>query len=172
MAQLGIDFGTTNSLFVAYDKKRNQFTYFNFSGDRPIPTSSTVWYHDNSISIGSDARENINTFAGVEGHHFEKSIKLKLGNEYGVNVFGNNVQPYMIAAEILRHIKRVAVEDWAAVQAGVDVHRAIFTVPINFNGIQREALRKAAHEAGIEVTTFIHEPFAAVVGYYFTKGKN
>lgn len=170
MAQLGIDFGTTNSLFVAYDKKRNQFTYFNFSGDRPIPTSSTVWYHDNSIRIGSDARENINTFAGVEGHHFEKSIKLKLGNEYGVNVFGNIVQPYMIAAEILRHIKRVAVEDWAAVQAGVDVHRAIFTVPINFNGIQREALRKAAHEAGIEVTTFIHEPFAAVVGYYFTKG--
>ena len=105
MAQLGIDFGTTNSLFVAYDKEKNQFSYFNFTGDRPIPTSSTVWYHDNSIIVGSKAREKINEYAGIEGHHFEKSIKLRLGQEYGVNIFGNIVQPYMIAADILKHIK-------------------------------------------------------------------
>jgi len=171
MAQLGIDFGTTNSLFVAYDKIRNEFSYFNFAAKRPIPTSSTVWYHDNSIKVGLEARENINNFAGVEGHHFEKSIKLKLGQVYGVNVFGNILQPYMIAAEILKHIKKVAIEVWKANKAGVDVHKAIFTVPINFNGIQRQALRKAAHEAGIEVTSFIHEPFAAIVGYFFTKGE-
>jgi molecular chaperone DnaK len=170
MAQLGIDFGTTNSLFVAYDKETNQFSYFNFTGNRPIPTSSTVWYHDNAIIVGSEARENINNYAGVEGHHFEKSIKLRLGQEYGVNIFGNIVQPYMIAADILRHIRRVAIEVWQADNAGVDVNRAVFTVPINFNGIQRQALREAAREAGIEVTTFIHEPFAAIIGYYFTRG--
>jgi molecular chaperone DnaK (HSP70) len=170
MAKLGIDFGTTNSIFVAYDQKTNQFTYFNFSGDRPEPISSTVWYHDNLIEVGKVAREKINTFAGVDGHHFEKSIKSKLIQEYGVNVFGNMVQPYMIVAEILRHIKRIAVDDWAAVQAGVDINKAIFTVPINFNGIQRNAIRNAAREVGIEVITFIHEPFAAIVGYYFTKG--
>jgi molecular chaperone DnaK len=170
MAQLGIDFGTTNSLFVAYDKEKNQFTYFNFAADKPIPTSSTVWYHDNSIIVGSEAREKINNYAGVQGHHFEKSIKLKLGREHGVNVFGNIVPPYMIAADIIKHIKRVAIDDWRADLSGVDINRAIFTVPINFNGIQRHALRKAAREAGIEVTTFIHEPFAAIIGYYFTKG--
>ena len=27
MAQIGIDFGTTNSLIVAYDKNRNQLKY-------------------------------------------------------------------------------------------------------------------------------------------------
>lgn len=175
MAQLGIDFGTTNSLFVAYDKNYNKFTYFKFAGplgDTPIPTSSTIWYHDNSVKVGSEAKENIYNFDGVEGHHFEKSIKSKLGQECGVNVLGNILQPYIIAAEILKHLKKVAIECWAANQVGskVDIHTAIFTVPINFNGIQRQALRKAAHEAGIEVITFIHEPFAAIIGYYFTKG--
>jgi len=174
MAQIGIDFGTTNSLIVAYDKKNHKFTYFNFdvSGgtSNPIPTSSTVWYHDQTVIVGSYARENINQFSGVAGHHFEKSIKLKLGQEYGVSIFGKTVQPYMIAADILKHIKKVAIDDWLADKIGVDVNRAIFTVPINFNGIQRKSLRKAAQEAGIEVTTFIHEPFAAIIGYYFTKG--
>lgn len=39
MPSIGIDFGTTNSLIVAYDKIKNEFTYFNFSerGDKPIP---------------------------------------------------------------------------------------------------------------------------------------
>src|SRR4051794_17083676 len=101
MAQIGIDFGTTNSLIVAYNKQINQFYYFNFDKDdrKPIPTSSTVWYYDNSITVGLEARENINKYAGIEGHHFEKSIKSKLGQEYGVSIFGKIVQPYMIAAD-------------------------------------------------------------------------
>jgi molecular chaperone DnaK len=171
MAQIGIDFGTTNSLIVAYDKGTNQFYYFNFDEDdgNPIPTSSTVWYYDQNIIVGSEARKNINTYAGIEGHHFEKSIKLKLGQEYGVSVFGKTIQPYNIAADILRHIKSVSEEKENVNPLGVDLNRAIFTVPINFNGIQRKHLRKAAQEAGIEVTTFIHEPFAAIIGYFFTK---
>lgn len=172
MAQIGIDFGTTNSLIVAYDKKTNQFSYFNFDkGDttKPVPTSSTVWYHDQNIIVGLDARDKINQYAGVEGHHFEKSIKLKLGQKNGINILGKEIQPYEVAADILKHIKKVAIGEWKADKSGVDLNRAIFTVPINFNGIQRKALRKAAQEAGVEVTTFIHEPFAAIIGYYFTK---
>jgi molecular chaperone DnaK (HSP70) len=169
MAKIGIDFGTTNSLFVAYDKTKNEFTYFNFSGNHPIPTSSTVWYHDNSIIVGKEARENINNYAGVQGHHFEKSIKLKLGQEYGVNIFGEIVQPYKIASDIINHIKKVAINVWRADLAGVDINRAVFTIPINFDGNQRESLRKAASESGIKITTFIHEPFAAIIGYYFTR---
>jgi molecular chaperone DnaK (HSP70) len=174
MAQIGIDFGTTNSLVVAYDKKKHKFTYFSFNNEdttQPAPISSTVWYYDNSVTVGSVARENINTYAGVEGHHFEKSIKLKLDQEYGVNIFGRTIQPHSIASDILKHIKRVAIDQYKADKSGVDMNRAIFTVPINFSGIQRKALRKAAQEAGIEVTTFIHEPFAAIVGYFFTNEK-
>ena len=72
MPSIGIDFGTTNSLIVAYDKKKNAFSYFNFSdrGNIPVPTSSTVWYHDNIVDVGKIARDNINKFGDVEGHHF------------------------------------------------------------------------------------------------------
>ena len=55
MPNIGIDFGTTNSVIVAYNKKKNEFTYFNFArgrGGAPIPTSSTVWYHDNLVEVG------------------------------------------------------------------------------------------------------------------------
>lgn len=169
--QIGIDFGTTNSIIVAYDKSRNRFTYFNFDQSdmtKPVPTSSTVWYYDDKIVVGAEARESIYRYANIEGHHFEKSIKLKLGQEHGLNIFGRTVPPYEIAGVILKSIKRIAIDEWKADKSGVDLNRAILTVPIDFSGVQRRALRKAAREAGIEVTTFIHEPFAAIVGYYFT----
>jgi molecular chaperone DnaK len=172
MAKIGIDFGTTNSLLVAYDKEKNQFSYTNFDLrfiNKPVPTSSTVWYYDQNIIVGSEARENINKFTGIEGHHFEKSIKLKLGLKSQISILGREFKPFKVAADILRHIKRTANEEWQAKRSDIDLNRAIFTVPINFNGIQREALRDAANNAGIEVTTFIHEPFAAIIGYYFTK---
>lgn len=171
MPSTGIDFGTTNSLIVAYDKKKNAFTYFNFKdrGNTPVPTSSTVWYHDNIVEVGKVARDNINKFGDVEGHHFERSIKLKLGTAQNLNIFGKSVPPYVVASTILNKIKRVAIEKWNAEKAGVDLTRAVFTIPVNFSGTARRDLRKAANDAGIEVTTFIHEPFAAIVGYLFAK---
>ena len=163
--------GTTNSLMVAYDKNNNEFTYFSYDGERPSPISSTVWYNDNKINVGSTARENIYRYSEIPGHHFEKSIKLKLGTDYVANIFGQTVSPSLVAAEILKHIKTVAVKDFKADKVVDDLRKAVFTVPINFSGKARKDLRNAANEAGIEVSTFIHEPFAAIVGYYFTKEK-
>lgn len=171
MPSIGIDFGTTNSLIVAYDKKKNAFTYFNFRnpGNMPVPTSSTVWYHDNVVDVGKIARDNINKFGDVEGHHFERSIKLKLGTSQHLNIFGQSIAPYSVAGTILSRLKHIAIHEWRAEKTGVDMSRAVFTVPINFSGNARRDLRKAANEAGIEITTFIHEPFAAIVGYLFSK---
>jgi molecular chaperone DnaK (HSP70) len=157
-------------VMVAYNKEKNQFKYFNFDqDDEPIPTSSTVWYHDNLVEVGQHARDNINKYGDVEGHHFERSIKLKLGSGQRLNIFGLSVEPYVVAGTILNELKKTAINDWHADKTGVDLSRAVFTVPINFDGKARRDLRKSANEAGIDVTTFIHEPFAAIVGYFFTK---
>lgn len=171
MANIGIDFGTTNSALVSYDKEKNEFLYFNFNEDltKPKPVSSTIWYHDDTITIGSNARQNINTYSGIDGHHFEKSIKSKLKSDIGINIFGQSVPPFIIAGEIIKYLKNQAATLWMAEKLGVNLNSAVFTIPLNFNGLQRNALRKAANEAGIEVTTFIHEPFAAVVGYFFSQ---
>ena len=172
MANIGIDFGTTNSVLVSYDKKNNKFDYFHFAGDKPIPTSSTIWYHDNEIIVGKNARDNIHTFYDSEGHHFEKSIKLKLGQDYCVNIFGENYTSSDIASEIIKQLKNEAIKRLGSYISYIDINKAVFTVPINFSGKARRNLREAANKAGIEVSTFIHEPFAAIVGYYFTKNSN
>ncbi len=172
MPKVGVDFGTTNSLIVAYDKSNGEFLYFNFNGSIPVPTPSAVWYYDSNIKVGDVAKEKLYSYDGLEGHHFEKSIKSKLGTEYKANIFGKNVAPAEIASEILKYLRKTAVEDYKAEKAGVDMKQAVFTVPINFSGKARRDLREAANRAGMEVTTFIHEPFAAIVGYYFTQGGN
>lgn len=181
MSSIGIDFGTTNSLIVAYNKAKNEFSYFNFSKDLydrknrrriPVPTSSTVWYHDNIVEVGKNARDKINEFGDVEGHHFERSIKLKLGTQQHLNIFGRSTAPYEVAGTILSALKQNAIVEHQAEKTGADLGRAVFTIPINFSGNARRDLRKAANEAGIEVTTFIHEPFAAIVGYLFSKYEN
>ena len=167
MPKLGIDFGTTNSLAVAYDKKEHEFHYFNYIGSKPVPISSTVWYHDNKVEIGKVARENINKFSNVDGHHFEKSIKSAFGKDANRYGFGKAVKPHEVASLIIKELKNTAVKNGAE-DIGIDMSKAVFTVPINFSGKARNDLRKSANDAGMEVSTFIHEPFAAIVGYYFT----
>ena len=75
MSRLGIDFGTTNSVAVAYDKSKDQFTYFNFEDGQPAPISSTIEFHDNKVVVGNIARERMARFADNEG--LEKTIKLQ-----------------------------------------------------------------------------------------------
>ncbi len=168
MAKIGIDFGTTNSMLVAYDKQTNTFTTDNNVRGAKVTTSSTVWYHDNNVIVGTEARENINELGDVEGHHFEKSIKLKLGRVDTIDVFGKSVNTSKIAGEIFKKIKNEAVK-LETDDLPIDFDEAVVTIPINFSGASRKELRKSANEAGIEIKSFIHEPFAAIIGYYFTK---
>ncbi len=169
MANVGIDFGTTNSVAVAYDKKKHEFTYFNYENGKPSPISSTIEFHDGQVVVGSKAREKMSKYADVDGYQYERSIKSKIGTEENVYVFGEKKEPYEIASFILKNLKSQAVDEANALDAHVDMATAVFTVPINFSGKARRTLRKSANDAGIEVKTFIHEPFAAVVGYLFTE---
>lgn len=172
MAKVGIDFGTTNSVAVAYDSKKHQFTYFNYDDNEegnPVPISSTIEFHDNDIIVGSKARERMSKYADVDGYQYERSIKSKIGTDENVYIFGEKKETYEIASIILRNLKRQAIDEAQALTAHIDMNTAVFTVPINFSGKARRTLRKSANAAGIEVLSFIHEPFAAVVGSIFTK---
>lgn len=168
MPKLGIDFGTTNSVAVAYDKNRHQFTYFNYEGGVPSPISSTIEFHDNTVTVGSEARERMARFADVDGYHFERSIKSKIGSDEKVYVFGERKEPQELASEILKNLKDQAINEADALKARVDMNTAVFTVPISFNGKARRTLRRSANVAGIDVISFIHEPFAAIIGDLFT----
>lgn len=62
-----------------------------------------------------------------------------------------------------RHLKRLRTS--ASDYLGKDVNAAVITVPTNFSESQKEALRKASADAGIEILQFINEPTAAVLAY-------
>lgn len=62
-----------------------------------------------------------------------------------------------------RHLKRLRSS--ASDYLGKEVNAAVITVPTNFSDAQKEALKKASTNAGIEVLQFIHEPTAAVLAY-------
>jgi molecular chaperone DnaK (HSP70) len=62
-----------------------------------------------------------------------------------------------------RHLKRLRIS--ASDYLGKNVTAAVITVPTNFADAQKDALKKAAKNAGLEVLQFISEPVAAVLAY-------
>ncbi|MCL2019709.1 MAG: Hsp70 family protein [Oscillospiraceae bacterium] len=167
MSKIGIDFGTTNSSLVAYDKNQDTFHYFGSELEATKPTPSVVWYHDDRIDVGKTAKDNYNKFCDVSGHHMEMSIKSKLGLGKRMAIFGELVEPYSVAAKIIKHLKNIVINA-EATKSGVSLDSAVFTIPVNFSGKQRVDLRKAAELSGIAVETFVHEPFAALIGHLYS----
>ena len=62
-----------------------------------------------------------------------------------------------------RHLRRLASS--ATDFIGKRVNAAVITIPTDFTDAQRDALAKAAKDAGIEVLQFINEPVAAALTY-------
>ena len=76
----------------------------------------------------------------------------------------SDTQNYVAVSEITtRHLRRLASS--ASAYLGKKVNAAVITVPTDFSEQQKEALDKAAKDAGIEVLQFISEPVAALLAY-------
>lgn len=156
----GIDFGTTNSVAAAVSHEDGRaFAYL--QGGQPHP--SFVWYSGDGVTVGSEAKRNFNAFGSEAGHRFIRSVKRDLGQARDYDILGQRVPAWQIASDIFRHLLSTAAADR---DAPALIREAVVTVPIHFGGAARRELRRAAREAGLEITTFVHEPFAAVVGYY------
>ncbi len=163
MKGFGIDFGTTNSIAAFYDHDIKKVRPLHSSEMTPHP--SVVWYKtDGTIIVGHDAKKNIMGFSNVEGNEFVSSVKRRLGKGHSLSIFGQKKSVSEVATEIFRHLKKHAV------QQNIELNDVIVTVPVYFSGRQRRDLRKAADEAGLYIKTFIHEPFAAIVGYCHREG--
>ena len=161
----GIDFGTTNSV-VAVVSGPGPATALFANGDRPHP--SVVWYAPGRAPVvGEAAKENINAFSHETGHAFVRSVKQWMGKDQsGRDVAGRKLPAYLIAAEIFKHLRAHADG------AGYALDEAVVTVPVGFDGRARADIRRAAEEAGIVVSTFVHEPFAAILGHMRSEGRS
>lgn len=155
----GIDFGTTNSL-VATCQEGALGALRDPANSLPHP--SVVWYRPEMTPVvGREALGHVHQLSGVAGNHFIRSIKTRLGTEDDEIVFGRPLSPADVAADIFRFL----VED--AATHGLELRESVVSIPVSFTGRQRRALRTAADRAGVYIKSFVHEPFAALVGYCF-----
>ena len=188
---VGIDLGTTNSL-VAYVKDGRPEVIRDETGDGLVPSVVNV-AKDGAIVVGreaerrllTDARRTAYSVKRFMGRAFEDvtdeasrfPFKLKKGDADGVVriVLGDReYTPPEISAFVLRELKRraeafFAGADREAGAPGVDVDRAVITVPAYFNDAQRTATRDAGRIAGLDVIRIINEPTAASLAYGLDK---
>ena len=179
---IGIDLGTTHSCVATY--KNNKIEIIpNECGSRIIP--SIVCIKENEELIGESAKNiKIKDFSSLMKNskrligrlYNEKNIlndikyfntKIikddKTGKPQYYFKIGNEEKKYYpeeVSSMILKYIKKYSGD-----YLGKEVKKAVITVPAHFNNEQREATKKAAENAGLEVIRIINEPTAAAIAY-------
>ncbi|KAG5976640.1 hypothetical protein E4U56_001725 [Claviceps arundinis] len=178
---IGITFGNSNSS-IAFTVDDKAEVIANEDGDRQIPTALS--YVDGDEYYGTQAKaflvrnpsNSIAYFRDFLGKEYKSidpthchaaahpqdnsgsvffSVKDKDGESEASSV------PVSDAAT--RYLRRLVAS--ASDYLGKKVTSAVITVPTNFDDKQREALTKAANDAGLEVLQLIADPVAALLAY-------
>lgn len=156
---VGFDFGTTNTVISRIEEGvvRN---YFDSETGQPIP--SVVCYDGVKKIVGREAKKRLSTAGqGVHGN-IVRSPKSDLDKDTLI-IEGVPKNVIDIVTDIILGIKeQISIED-------CNFDTAVVTIPVNFDGRRRKALRAAFHQAGMRVKQFIHEPLAALYGYIRNK---
>ncbi|KAF6835901.1 Hsp70-like protein [Colletotrichum plurivorum] len=177
---IGITFGNSNSS-IAYTVDEKAEVIANEDGDRQIPT--ILSYVDGDEYYGAQAknflvRNPTNTiayfkdflgkeFKSIDPTHCHASAHPQDVN--GTVSFtvkdkeGDEPSTVSISEAATRYIRRLVGS--ASDYLGKKVTSAVVTVPTNFSEKQKEALTKAAADAGLEILQIISDPIAAVLAY-------
>ncbi len=170
---LGIDLGTTNSAVGVVDSGF-PILLANAEGRRIMP--SAVWLgKDGTVEVGEKALRRrtlepgrvVTSIKRLMGRRMTEvegdfPVPVAAGADGLPQVLGKS--PEEISAEILREMKRTA--EW---RMGVEIHKAVITVPAYFHDGQRAATKRAGELAGLEVVRILNEPTAAALAYGLDK---
>lgn len=157
----GLDFGTTNSLISLVDRG-TLLSLVNDQTEAPHP--SMVIVKGEEVIVGQPAKEQANDLDDNAAGDTIRSPKIYLGQDdnYFPIPGRNDFNRIDLVSEVLTNL----VNDAKKRDGHFNVAKAVFTVPVSFDGKSRQELRDAATKAGIEVSYFIHEPLAALYGYF------
>jgi len=161
---VGFDFGTTNTLISIISRGKVINIGDEEQSERPFP--SVVRYDGEATVVGHEAKRGLSVVGLGVHENVVKSPKMYLGDD-SLPVAGVERAPASVAGEVIRYVKARAL---AGAQRNLlneefgSIAEAVATIPVTWNGPRRAALRDAFKLAGIEVTQFVHEPFAALYG--------
>lgn len=150
---VGIDFGTTNSTIAVLTDHKPEIVP-NRLGE--VVTPSVVRVHSGQVEVGEVAKQQ----AALDPSRSVSAIKRQLGTNWTAQIDGKEYSAENMAAFILDQLRR----DVEA-RLGKPVETAVITIPAYYGVVEREALRRAAHLAGIDAYRLLNEPTAAAVAY-------
>ena len=175
---VGIDLGTTNSL-VAIMKDGQPYCVKGSDGKSALMPSILHFDRDGGLIVGDEARlkliedpahtiysvkrlmgksyKDLDALGGVLGYTViddegDALVKVRVNDQF--------YTPIELSAEILKALKK-RIES----ELGVEITKAVVTVPAYFNDNQRQATRDAGKLAGLDILRIVNEPTAAALAY-------
>ena len=176
---LGIDFGTTNTAAVFFDKEGKLRLVPIKEKNFILP--SVVWFRAaDKVVVGNAARMQ----AIDDPKHTLFGVKRFLGRRYNSEFVARNKERFAFSliegsdsyaaveiygqilplVEVIQHVLQQIVEH-ANHTAGETFTECVLTVPAHASIRQREATRRAAEKIGLKVRAMINEPTAAALYY-------
>jgi molecular chaperone DnaK len=157
----GLDFGTTNSLVSLIDRG-TLLSLVNQETEAPHPSMFIL--QGEEVKVGQSAKELANDADEHAAGDVVRSPKIYLGDDDNQFPIPGRKDYHRvdISSAVLAHL----VRDAEARSVPFFLKKAVFTVPVSFDGKTRQELRQAATKAGIDVCFFVHEPLAALYGYF------
>jgi L1 cell adhesion molecule like protein len=146
--------------YVSYDPKTGQRAVGHAAKNQSVRFPNNTIYDVKRV-IGQRFTDN-----GVEADISKMQYKMVAGEEgkpmIQVEIKGETVSfmPEEVSAMVLTHCKEIAEK-----YLGVEITRAVVTVPAYFNDSQRNATKAAGRIAGLDVLRIINEPTAAALSY-------
>ena len=159
---IGIDLGTTNSEAAYLEGGRPVIipsAEGSTFGGKMFP-SVVAFTKDGERIVGDPAKRQ----AVLNPDNTIMNIKRKMGTKHKVTIKKKKYSPEEISAMILQKIRADA-----EAHLGVDIEKAVITVPAYFNDNQRQATIDAGKIAGLKVERIINEPTAAALAYGLDK---
>jgi len=159
---VGFDFGTTNSLVSKVQDGRA----INFPDKEGMPFPSVVGYEGAKKIYGRKAKNRLGEVGlGVQGN-IVYSPKRYLGEE-SIFVAGVKRSPVDIVSDVVGFVARETRTSARAKGIELEkIDRAVVTIPVAMDGKRRARLRDAFRRAGVRIEQFVHEPLAAIYGFF------
>ncbi len=149
---VGIDFGTTYSCIAYLNEHGDAVSIPNSEGE--LNTPSIVLVEDDRFVIGTEALK----WSCVKSKQVIQNAKRHMGDsKKHWNIAGKDYTPVDVATLIIHKL----LAD-ATIKIG-PIHRAVISVPAQFNDFQRELMSEAALRAGLKSVDVVNEPVAAAL---------
>ena len=160
---VGIDLGTTNSVFCVYNERYKRPDVLKIYGKSGI-TPSVIYYDvdNDKFIIGEEAKEQVdyysNSFAFLK-------IKMTKGDEIAEEHNGKSLTPIEFSSLLLEYMYNGFKEHYGD---DAEIQNLVITVPAYFKDKERKCTLEAVKKAKIKVNgeiRLINEPTAAALAY-------